>query len=58
MEALVNAKQEVISLLQESQFEHLSQPEQSRLRDYFRQVASTIEDAANPDRRRQYARSR
>lgn len=50
MDALIVAKNELITLLQENQFEHLSQREQARLRDYLRQIAYTLQEAAEPQR--------
>ncbi|MDY0093411.1 MAG: hypothetical protein RBT80_12005 [Candidatus Vecturithrix sp.] len=50
MDALTTTKQELISLLQDTQFDHLSQKEQIRLRDYLQQILSTLQNAS--ERRR------
>lgn len=47
MEALAHTKNELISLLQENEFEHLSYSEQARLRDYLLQISQTLEHAAD-----------
>lgn len=52
MDVLTSKKNEIISFLQENQFEHLSKNEQSRLRDYFNQVLHTLQDAAEPRKSR------
>ena len=46
MDELANTKSELIEFLQDTQFDHLSQREQSRLRDYLRQIMNTLEHAA------------
>ncbi len=46
MDALTNTKTELIEFLQDNRFDHLSQKEQSRLRDYLRQILNTLEYAA------------
>ena len=50
MEALTHAKNELISLLQDNEFEHLSHSEQARLRDYLLQISQTLEYAAERQR--------
>ncbi|MCP4399829.1 MAG: hypothetical protein GY801_21310 [bacterium] len=50
MEALTHTKDELISLLQENEFEHLSHGEQARLRDYLLQISQTLEHAADRQR--------
>jgi hypothetical protein len=45
MDALTNTQTELIEFLQNNQFDHLSQKEQSRLRDYLRQILNTLEYA-------------
>ncbi len=46
MDALMNTQVELIDFLQNNQFDHLSQKEQRRLRDYLRQILNTLEYAA------------
>jgi hypothetical protein len=58
MDTLSAAKNELITLLQDHQFEHLSQNEQARLRDYLQHISKTLEEAANPQQIRQTARKR
>ena len=53
MDALTTKKNEIITLLQENQFDHLSKNEQSRLRDYFNQILHTLQDAAESRKSRQ-----
>jgi hypothetical protein len=58
MDTLSAAKNELITLLQDHQFEHLSQNEQARLRDYLHHISKTLEEAANLQRIRQTPRKR
>ena len=53
MNTLTVTKHELITFLQEQKFEHLSQREQVRLRDYFDQILFTLQEAAD---RQQYRR--
>lgn len=53
MEALTVTKDELITLLQENKFEHLSRTEQVRLRDYLQQILTTLEEAVNRQQIRQ-----
>ncbi len=50
MDALSTTKDELISMLQESKFEHLSQNEQARLREYLQHILMTLQEAT--ERRR------
>ena len=56
MDALTATKHELITFLQEQKFEHLSQREQVRLRDYFNQILTTLQGAADRQRIRQAVR--
>ena len=57
MEALTHTKNELISLLQENEFEHLTHGEQARLRDYLQQISQTLEWAADRHRVRHKLRT-
>ncbi|GAK55855.1 hypothetical protein U27_02816 [Candidatus Vecturithrix granuli] len=50
MEALTTTKHELISLLQDTQFDHLSHKEQIRLREYLAQIVSTLQDVSERHR--------
>lgn len=52
MDALKTTKHELISLLQDTDFDHLSHKEQIRLREYLKQIVSTLEDASERRRMR------
>jgi hypothetical protein len=52
MDALTTTKHELISLLQDTDFDHLSHKEQIRLREYLKQIVSTLEDASERRRMR------
>jgi hypothetical protein len=56
MDALTGTKHELITFLQEQKFEHLSQKEQARLRDYFNQILFTLQEAADQQRIRRTGR--
>ncbi len=56
MDTLAITRNELINLLQATEFEHLTQREQNRLGDYLRQILTTLEDAANPERSRRNTR--
>ncbi len=43
MEMISSAQNELISLLRENRFEHLSRTEQARLRDYLTNIISTLQ---------------
>lgn len=58
MDALTITKNELITLLQKNEFEHLTQREQARLRDYLLQILTTLQDAADPQRSRRHTRKR
>lgn len=58
MDALTITKHELITFLQEQKFEHLSQKEQVRLRDYFDQILITLQEAADRQRIRRTGRQR
>lgn len=58
MDTLIITKNELISLLQENQFEHLSQSEQDRLRDYLDNILNTLQEAADPQLIRQAKQKR
>lgn len=57
MEALTTTKHELISLLQDTQFDHLSHKEQIRLREYLAQIVSTLQDASERHRVRRTPQS-
>ena len=52
MDAFTHAKNELIDLLQENEFEHLTHGEKARLRDYLLQISQTLEHAADQQRSR------
>ncbi len=52
MDALTITKHELITLLKENEFEHLSQNEKARLRDYLGQIMSSLQEAADSRSRR------
>ena len=56
MDALTGTKHELITFLQEQKFEHLSQNEQVRLRDYLAQILDTLQEAGNRQRIRRAGR--
>ena len=58
MDALTVTKHELITFLQEQKFEHLSQKEQVRLRDYFDQILFTLQEAADRQQIRRTGRQR
>jgi hypothetical protein len=58
MDALTGTKHELITFLQEQKFEHLSQKEQARLRDYFDQILFTLQEAADRQQIRRTRRQR
>lgn len=56
MEMISTAKHELITLLNENQFEHLSRTEQARLRDYLTNIVSTLQDVSERGWKRRNAR--
>lgn len=46
MDTLTMTKNELISVLRDNGFDHLTKKEQSRLLDYLKQILSTLQDAA------------
>ena len=52
MDALTTTKHELISLLQDTDFDHLSHKEQIRLREYLKQIVTTLEAASERRRMR------
>jgi hypothetical protein len=58
MDTLTLTKKELITLLQESEFEHLSRSEQVRLRDYFEQILITLQETTDRHRGRRPERYR
>ena len=52
MDALTLAKNELITTLQTTHFEQLSQKEQNRLREYLEQIATTLQETADLQLRR------
>ncbi|PID56122.1 hypothetical protein CSB45_12875 [candidate division KSB3 bacterium] len=57
MEALTQVKHELIRVLEENDFEHLTYGEQARLRDYLQQISHTLKLAADPRRPRKTFRA-
>ncbi len=58
MDTLSITKNEVITLLEDNQFEHLSRREQDRLNDYLQQILTTLQDAADRRQIRRTGRKR
>lgn len=58
MDALTMTKNELITVLQTTNFTHLSRNEQARLRDYLEQIATTLQDASEQRRFRRSKRSK
>lgn len=52
MDALTLAKDELITTLQTTPFDQLSQKEQTRLREYLEQIAMTLQETADLQLRR------
>jgi hypothetical protein len=52
MDALTLAKNELITTLQTTHFEQLSQKEQTRLREYLEQIATTLQETTDLQLRR------
>ncbi len=57
MNTLSATTHELITFLQQQRFEHLSQKEQVRLRDYLDQILITLHEAADLPRNRRYERA-
>ncbi len=56
MEMISSTKNELITILSESHFEHLSRTEQARLRDYLTNIVATLQDASERGWKRRSAR--
>ena len=56
MEMISATKNELIALLRENKFEHLSRTEQARLRDYLNNIVSTLQDVSERGWKRRSAR--
>jgi hypothetical protein len=56
MEMISTTKNELITLLNESQFDHLSRTEQARLRDYLTNIVVTLQDVSDRGWKRRSAR--
>lgn len=56
MEMISSTKNELIALLRDTHFEHLSRTEQARLRDYLNNIVSTLQDVSERGLKRRNAR--
>lgn len=52
MDMLTMTKNELISALQTTHFDLLSQKEQTRLKEYLEQIVTTLQETADVQRRR------
>ncbi len=58
MNALLMTKNELITVLENNQFDHLSKNEQKRLREYLQQIVHTLQEAAELRHQRRRKRQR
>jgi hypothetical protein len=56
MEMISTTKNELITLLNESRFDHLSRTEQVRLRDYLTNIVVTLQEVSDRGWKRRSAR--
>jgi hypothetical protein len=56
MELISTTKNELITLLRDAQFEHLSRTEQARLRDYLNNIVLTLQEVSDRGWKRRNAR--